>query len=120
MTSEARQKAEARGRSAERLALLRLILSGWWPLAQRARTPMGEIDLIVRRGRVVAFVEVKRRANLASAMQAITPMAQGRIARSAQWWLARHPHYGDHTLRFDVVAITPRAWPHHIPNAFTA
>jgi putative endonuclease len=120
MTRLARQAAEARGRRGETLALLSLVLKGWRPLQRRVKTPVGEIDLVMRRGRHVAFVEVKHRPDLASALEAVTPHAQARIGRAARWWLARHPRYGDHAISFDVVAVVPGRWPKHIANAFLA
>ena len=62
-----RVAAEQRGRGAERIAAWWLRLRGWRILAQRARVPGGEVDLIARRGRIVAFVEVKARRRDASA-----------------------------------------------------
>ena len=51
-----RREAERQGRRAESLAALWLRLIGWRILARRVRTPAGEVDLIARRGRMVAFV----------------------------------------------------------------
>ena len=57
-----RQEAERRGRGAETLACWYLRLKGWRILARRARVPGGEVEIIARRGRPLAFVEVKARA----------------------------------------------------------
>ena len=57
-----RQEAEKRGRGAETLACWYLRLHGWRILARRARVPGGEVDIVARRGRTLAFVEVKARA----------------------------------------------------------
>ena len=62
-----RRRAERGGRRAEALAALWLRLKGWTILARRVRTPVGEVDLIARRGRTIAFVEVKARASAADA-----------------------------------------------------
>ena len=72
-----RRLAERRGRRAETLAAWYLRLKGYRILARRYRTPVGEIDLIVRRGRLVAFVEVKRRPTEAEAAEAVTRPAAG-------------------------------------------
>jgi putative endonuclease len=62
-----RQSAERGGRRAESLAAWWLRLKGWRILARRVRTPVGEIDLVARRGRTIAFVEVKARATAVQA-----------------------------------------------------
>lgn len=58
-----RHEAERRGRGAETLAFRYLRLKGWRILARRARVPGGEVDIVARWGRMLAFVEVKVRAN---------------------------------------------------------
>ncbi|WP_235527966.1 YraN family protein, partial [Sphingomonas sp. Leaf38] len=57
-----RQVAEAAGRRGERLAGWWLRLKGWSILDRRVRTPAGEVDIVARKGTLVAFVEVKTRA----------------------------------------------------------
>ena len=57
-----RQKAERRGREGEAQAAAWLRLKGWSILDTRVKTPAGEIDLVARRGKQIAFVEVKWRA----------------------------------------------------------
>ena len=113
-----RDLAERQGRRAEWLAALALACKGWRPLGRRVRTPLGEIDLIVTRGKVLAAVEVKRRADVMAGVDAISPRSQRRIARALDWWLVRHPRFAAHDLRFDLVVVAPRRWPHHLPNAF--
>lgn len=56
-----RQRAERRGRRAEKIAAWFLRAKGYAVLARRYKTPVGEIDLVARRGRTLAFVEVKAR-----------------------------------------------------------
>ncbi len=85
---------------------------------RRYRTPVGEIDLIARRGRLVAFVEVKQRPSDAEAAEAVTPTGRQRIARAAEAWLAAHPAAADLDLRFDVVVCVPGRLPRHLPAAF--
>jgi putative endonuclease len=113
-----RRAAYRRGHAGERLAALRLMLAGYRILARRYRTKVGEIDLIARRGNVVAFVEVKRRAELATGLEAVTPQARIRIRRAAELYLRRNPALAERTLRFDVIVITPWAWPRHIVDAW--
>ena len=73
MPREARQAAYSLGRNAERIAALWLRLKGYRVIARGVRTALGEIDLVVRRGQVLAFVEVKARQELDTAAAAITP-----------------------------------------------
>ena len=66
-----REAAEKRGRGAETLACWFLRLRGWRILARRARVPGGEVDIVARRGRTLAFVEVKARERLDDAAEAV-------------------------------------------------
>src|SRR5690606_37050698 len=84
-----RRRAFRLGHRGEWLAGLALLVKGYRILARRYRAPGGEIDLIARRGDVVAMVEVKCRATLAEAMLAVTPAAERRIEAAADHWLAR-------------------------------
>lgn len=113
-----RRLTYGRGLSAEALALAALMLKGYRPLARRYAAAGGEIDLIVRRGRTIAFVEVKARATLDAAATAIDARKRARMSRAALAWLARHPVPADATLRADAVFVAPRRWPRHLPNAF--
>lgn len=115
-----RKAAERAGRFAETRAAWLLRAKGYRVLARRFRGPGGEIDLIARRGRLVAFVEVKHRATLDQAAASITPSARRRIGDAARAWLARHPAFADADLRFDVVLSAPGRWPRHLPHAFDA
>ncbi len=112
-----RQRAERGGRRAEALAALWLQLKGWSILARRARTPVGEIDLIARRGRVLAFVEVKARASRAEAEQALDEFRLRRVAAAAQALAPRYARDGD-TLRIDAIFVVPRRWPRHMPDVW--
>lgn len=118
MAETARRAAYQLGLSAETRAALWLRLKGYRILARRHRTPLGEIDLIVRRGHVVAFVEVKARRDLAAALESLTPRTRRRIVEAAHLWLARRSLPPDAVLRFDVVAIAPWRRPRHIPDAW--
>jgi len=113
-----RRRAEQSGRRAEWFALLMLRLKGFRLLEARFRCPQGEIDLIVRRGRTVAFVEVKRRSEAATAAAAISPQQQRRIVAAAQVFLQRNPDLATGDQRFDAVLVAPGRWPVHMPNAF--
>jgi putative endonuclease len=119
-TCQKHQKAFAFGLKAEALARFYLMLKGWRSLAGRYKTPVGEIDLIMKRGKTIIFVEVKARQDRAEALSSISHSQQQRIIRAARWWLTRHPHASDLTLRFDVVIIAKGQWPMHLVHAFQA
>jgi putative endonuclease len=107
-----------KGRRAETLAAWWLRLKGYRILARRHATPVGEIDLIARRGRCLAFVEVKARPDHTTARHAIAPRQRRRIARAAEAYLQRRPELHGHDLRFDAVLVVPGRRPQHLPNAF--
>jgi putative endonuclease len=116
----ARVAAFRTGLSAEARAAVYLMARGYRVLAKRFRTPHGEIDIVVRRRNLLAFVEVKARATLDDAAYAVTPRQQQRIINAAQVWLMAHPEYAEFELRFDAVLIAPRRWPRHLLAAFDA
>ena len=96
-----RQQAEKRGRGAETLACWYLRLKGWQILARRARVPGGEVDIVARRGRMLAFVEVKARASEAEAAIALDEWrlrcvvtAAERLARTVDYGLTRRQKDG--------------------------
>jgi putative endonuclease len=114
----ARRAAWRRGHWAERLCLWQLRLKGYRILARRYRTPVGEIDLIARRGGVLAAVEVKARDDLTSAGDAVGPRQQRRVARALQHFLAGRPDLARLSLRFDVMLVRPHRLPRHIADAW--
>ena len=105
-------------RRAERIALALLLLKGYRPLARRYAESGGEIDLIVKRGGTIAFIEVKARGRLDDALAAISARKRQRFSRAACAWAARNPWAADKTLRADAVFIAPGRWPRHIAAAF--
>ncbi len=115
-----RRAAEVRGRAAEARAAWLMRARGYRVLARRYRTRGGEIDLIVRRGRTIAFVEVKHRATLAAAAESVTAAGRSRIVAAASQWLARNHAGDDVEPRFDVVLSAPWRWPRHLTHAFDA
>lgn len=115
---EARAKAYRRGLFAETIAALLLRLKGHRIVAQRFKTPVGEIDLVVIKGRRLAFIEVKRRKTAEDAAWTLPAKQRWRIVRAAQYWLAGHPSHAGHDIAFDVVLAAPWAWPRYIANAF--
>lgn len=115
-----RRKAHALGLSAETWAAWYLRLTGWRILKHRYKTKAGEIDLIAKRRKTVAFVEVKARRSRLAALEAVTPASQRRITKAAKIFVTEHPKAGFYTLRFDIVIVRPWALPERIENAFDA
>ncbi len=113
-----RFRAYRKGHRGEWLAALALMLKGYRIVARRHRTRLGEIDLIARRGDLVAIVEVKARPTLIQAMDAVGFEAQRRIEGAADLWLSKQPDFARLSVRFDIVAVLPRRWPVHVENAF--
>ena len=125
MTTTARQKAYRMGHAAEWRAVWRLRLGGYTILMRRYKTRLGEIDIVARRGNVLAFVEVKARAAAGAAEPECFVGAgqRRRVRRAALAWLAAHPQPDVPDLRFDVVAVTHHGDEggvdvRHLPAAF--
>jgi putative endonuclease len=112
-----REAAEKRGRGAETLACWWLRFHGWRILARRARVPGGEVDIIARRGKVLAFVEVKARATEESAAMSLDAWRLRRVVVAAERLAPRFLKPGD-DLRIDAVFIVPRRLPRHMPNVW--
>jgi putative endonuclease len=114
----ARHRAWRHGRMAETMAAVFLRLTGWRVLARNWRCAAGEIDIIARRRRILAFIEVKTRAELTVAGEAIGVRQRERIRRAASLYLARHPTLVDLDARFDAMLILPWRWPVHLHDAW--
>ena len=112
-----REIAEKRGRRGEGWAALFLRLHGWRIVARRVKTPRGEIDLVARRGRTAAFVEVKWRTTNEQLDTAIDAYRLRRVAAAVEAVAHRYARPGD-TLRIDVLLLAPGRWPRHIVNAW--
>ncbi|HEX8381518.1 MAG TPA: YraN family protein [Allosphingosinicella sp.] len=112
-----RQRAERGGRRAEALAALWLQLKGWSVIGRRVRTPRGEVDLVARRGRTLAFIEVKARATAAEADLSLDEYRLRRVAAAAEALAPRYHREGD-DIRIDAIYIVPRRLPRHIPNVW--
>lgn len=111
-----RAKREAQGRRGEMLGAWFLRLKGWRILAQRVKTPRGEIDLIARRGGTLAFIEVKWRKTEAELALAIDEYRLRRVIAAAEAIAHRWLKPGE-DMRVDVLLLAPRCWPRHIINA---
>ncbi len=112
-----RRRAERGGRRAEAIAAFWLQLKGWDVIARRVRTPVGEVDLVARRGRTVAFIEVKARASAAEAGFALDDYRLRRVAAAAEALAHRFALPGDDT-RIDAIFIVPWRLPRHLTNVW--
>jgi putative endonuclease len=110
-----RRARERHGRRAEALAAWWLRLKGWRILARRVRTPRGEIDLIARRGRTTAFIEVKARASAAAADLALDDYRLRRVVAAAEAVAHLYARPGD-DLRIDAMFLIPWRLPRHLAN----
>lgn len=113
-----RRIAESRGRRAEALAAWLLRLKGYAIIARRFRSPLGEVDLIARRGRTLAFVEVKVLAGEAARLAPVTPRQQDRIVRAASAFRAARPALARLDIRYDLIVSRPGGWPRHLRDAW--
>jgi len=115
-----RQAAFRVGISAESRAAAFLIAKGFRILARRWRSPLGEIDIVARRRHLLVFAEVKARASLDEAAEAVSDRQRRRIAAAAEIWLAANLDETIRDIRFDAILVAPGKIPHHIPAAFEA
>ncbi len=113
MVSDAHRRNERRGRLAEQIAAIWLIAKGYRLIGRRVRTPVGEIDLLMRRADSLIFVEVKARPTLDSGWRALHPQQQKRCQAAARWLTAHHGWPGA-VIRHDAVVIRPWALPAHL------
>ncbi len=113
-----RPRAEKFGRFAEALAAWSLRLKGYRIMARGFRAGAGEIDIIARRGKLVAFVEVKARRDMDDAARSLRPRQARRIIRAAEAYLQARPSLGGLDLRFDVILVSPWRLPVHLVDAW--
>jgi putative endonuclease len=116
--SPERQAAFRVGISAESRAAAFLIAKGFRILARRWRSPLGEIDIVARRRRLLVFAEVKARSTIDEAVESVNVRQRRRIAAAAEIWLAANPDDSIRDIRFDVILVVPGKLPQHIPAAF--
>ena len=112
-----RQLAERSGRDGEKRAAAWLMLKGWSILDKRVKTPVGEIDLVARRGSLIAFIEVKWRKRREDLDHAIDEYRLGRVAAAAAAVAHQYAQDGE-DLRIDVILLAPGSFPRHIANAY--
>lgn len=120
MTAARRRRAWRRGLWAESLCALSLTLRGYRILDRRLRSPVGEIDIVARRGRTLAIIEVKARDAMTAAAEAVTPRQMRRLTRAADWLVAGRPGLAALQVRFDVMLVAPWRLPKHVVDAWRA
>lgn len=107
-------RSHRQGHDAEWLAALWLMLKGYQILAFRLKGRGGEIDILARRGRVLAVVEVKRRVTMEAALAALGPEQHRRLATAGQAVARGRPGLSGLNLRIDMVALAPGRFPRHL------
>lgn len=95
------------GNRAEQFAYRYLLQKGLQPVARNFRCRGGEIDLIMLDTRCLVFVEVRYRSStrFATAGVSVDRHKQRKIIRTAAMFLSRNSRFGEHTMRFDVIAL---------------
>ncbi len=111
-------RAQLRGVDAERIACRALEADGWTILGQRLRTPAGEVDIVARRGALVAIVEVKARPSLSDAAYALSPRQRRRLLLAAEILLAANPGWSGGDVRFDVMLVNAAGHARRVADAF--
>lgn len=101
-----RKRSHQQGLRAEILAIIYLFFKGYRILNWRFKTPVGEIDILAEKGGHLVCVEVKQRADLNQALEAVTPVMKSRIARCARMFISKNPGYLNKSIRFDLIAIS--------------
>jgi putative endonuclease len=98
------------GRRAESLAAVQLAEDGWRILARNWRAGPCEIDIVARRDKLVAFVEVRARADagFGHPLETVGHAKRHALGRAARAWIAAHGRPGD-AYRFDVISVVGRA-----------
>ncbi len=112
-----RAAAEARGRRAERRAAWWLRLHGWRILGERMRVTAGEVDLVARRGKTLAFIEVKWRDRAEDLDLAIDAYRLRRVAAAAEMLIPRFARPAD-DIRIDVMLLAPKRLPRHLVHVW--
>ncbi len=111
-------KARRAGRRGEVVSALWLIAKGYQILGFRLKTPQGEIDLLARKGAVLAVVEVKLRGSRELALEAVGARQRQRLRRAGESYAAQRPDLRGAAIRLNLIALAPGRWPCHIPDAW--
>jgi putative endonuclease len=105
-TKEWEDARQVRGLRGERSALAFLVSCGWEIESHRFRLGRHDVDLIARRGSLIAFVEVKTRrgTGFGTGAEAVGRRKRSTIAKVAMLWRLRYGRPGD-SYRFDVIEV---------------
>ncbi|MBQ4833837.1 YraN family protein [Pseudoalteromonas sp. MMG010] len=89
-----------------------LVAQGLIPIERNYYCPFGELDLIMKQGNTLVFIEVKFRKNTfrGGANYALSKQKQGRLKRTIYHYLATN-NIKNQALRIDYIAITGEASP---------
>lgn len=124
MAKGKRQKANKDGYVAEHIAAWCLRMKGYQILHMRYKTAGGEVDILAKKGRTLAVIEVKKRRETAAALEAVTPRNRLRVEKALLHFLSENPEYAAYDMRFDVIAVgSDGLWPFsvtHLDNAWQA
>lgn len=118
MTDPRRRRAWRFGRLAELACVGALVLRGYRVIARNVKTPAGEIDIVARRGRTLAIIEVKARASPGDAAEALGSRQRGRLVRAAEAFRQAHPNVQGLAVRFDAMLVGPWRLPVHVRDAW--
>ena len=111
--------ARASGRRAEVIAALWLMAKGYRILGFRLKTPFAEIDLLARRGKVLAGVEVKTRASLEASLAAVGAEQRSRLRRALRFVASKRRGLAGAVIRLDLMALAPGRLPRHVRDAWS-
>lgn len=114
---QARRRAYYWGLVAEWLAIGFYLCQGYRLVAWRLKTPAGEVDAVLRRGKWLVAVEVKARAR-PSLHDAVTKRQLMRVGKGLAWLRSRRKHFQRCICRVDVLILSHRRWPVWVRHAW--
>lgn len=107
----------AKGLYAEKWVGFWLKLQGYQVLERRFKTPVGEIDLILKRRNMIVFCEIKTRPTFQEGLNALSSCQKKRIIQGARFFQAKNPQFFLHDFRFDYIVVSKGLW-RHIKDAW--
>ena len=111
------KRNDATGRRAEDNVTAYLNALGYTILSRRLRTPYGEIDILALDKNTLVVIEVKARASLETASEALSSKQCRRLERAILFFISQNPDYNSYDIRFDLVWKIDHTI-HHIPSAW--